>query len=103
MLKHRIGFAQQLQATHRDQVRPEAQERRTQLKRVVESFAQSHPRCRILVTSRTYAYQRQEWRLSGFQVAELAPFTLGQIRCFVDRWYDHVAERRGMRAEQAKA
>ena len=81
---------------------PEAQARRTQLKRVVEEFAQSHPRCRILVTSRTYAYQRQEWRLNGFQVAELAPFTLGQIRCFIDRWYDHVAERRGMRAEQAK-
>jgi len=81
---------------------PEAQARRTQLKRVVEEFARSHPRCRILVTSRTYAYQRQEWRLSGFQVAELAPFTIGQIRCFVDRWYVHVAERRDMRAEQAK-
>ena len=36
---------------------PEAEERRDQIKQAVQDFAASFPRCRILVTSRTYAYQ----------------------------------------------
>ena len=59
---------------------PEAEQRRTQIKQVVESFARAFPQCRIVVTSRTYAYQRQEWRLSGFTEAVLAPFSKEQIR-----------------------
>ena len=74
---------------------PEADERRTQIKQAVESFAAAYPKCRILVTSRTYAYQQQEWRLTGFDEATLAPFSKAQIRTFVDRWYAVVGAARG--------
>ncbi len=81
---------------------PEAEQRRTQIKQVVEDFARAFPKCRILVTSRTYAYQQQAWRLSGFRETVLATFTRGQIIRFVDRWYAHSAEVRGMNADQAQ-
>ncbi len=81
---------------------PEAHRRRIQLKEAVESFAATYPRCRILVTSRTYAYQRQEWRLPAFAEAILAAFSRGQIHRFVDNWYAHIAELRGMHRDDAQ-
>ncbi len=81
---------------------PEANQRRTQIKHVVEDFAVMSPKCRMLITSRTYAYQQQEWRLSGFEEAVLASFSNGQIRRFVDRWYQHIAEMRGQNLENAQ-
>lgn len=73
---------------------PEAHRRRVQIKEAVEDFVAVFSRCRILVTGRTYAYQQQDWRLTNFEVTVLAPFSAGQIRRFVDRWYAHVAELR---------
>lgn len=70
---------------------PEAEQRRTQLKAAVEDFAVSFGRCRFLLTSRTYAYQNQAWRLRDFEATILAPFSDGQIRHFIDRWYAHRA------------
>jgi hypothetical protein len=58
---------------------PEADQRRTQIKQAVEDFACAFPNCRVLVTSRTYAYQKQDWRLQGFTETVLAPFTKGQM------------------------
>jgi hypothetical protein len=58
---------------------PDAKQRREQTKQVVEDFAASHARCRLLVTSRTYAYQEQNWKLRGFAEVALAEFTLPQI------------------------
>ncbi|NLS76118.1 MAG: SUMF1/EgtB/PvdO family nonheme iron enzyme [Chloroflexi bacterium] len=81
---------------------PEAQQRRSQVKTLVESAAAAFPRCRVLVTSRTYAYQRQDWRLAGFAEAVLAPFSQGQILRFVDRWYAHVAALRHMEEQTAQ-
>ncbi len=81
---------------------PEADRRREQIKQVVADFAAAFPACRILVTSRTYAYQQQAWRLPNFTEALLAPFTPGQILRFVDRWYAHVAQLRGMAFEEAQ-
>jgi formylglycine-generating enzyme required for sulfatase activity len=75
---------------------PEADRRRAQVKAAVQGFVEDFPRCRYLVTSRTYAYQRQDWKLEGeFTEAVLAPFTQGQITRFVARWYAHVGAKRG--------
>ena len=81
---------------------PEAQQRRQQIKQAVESFSASFPRCRMLVTSRTYAYQKQDWRLPNFSEAVLAPFSSGQIRSFVEHWYGHIAPSRGWDRDDAK-
>jgi len=81
---------------------PEAEQRRVQIKQAVEDFAAAFPQCRILVTSRTYAYQQQAWRLPGFAEAVLAPFSSGQMRRFVDRWYAHIAQLRGLHAGDAQ-
>ncbi|MBN1218748.1 MAG: SUMF1/EgtB/PvdO family nonheme iron enzyme [Anaerolineae bacterium] len=81
---------------------PEAHQRRVQLREAVEGFASAYPRCRVLVTSRTYAYQQQAWRLPSFSEAVLAPFSAGQIRRFVDGWYAHIAELRGLHPDDAQ-
>lgn len=75
---------------------PEANQRRIQIKQAIEDFAASFPKCRILVTSRAYAYQRQDWRLSGFSESVLAPFSQSQIREFLQRWYSNIASSLGM-------
>ncbi len=81
---------------------PEAQQRRLQIKQAVENFAACFPRCRMLVTSRTYAYQKQDWRLPNFSDAVLAPFSAGQIRSFVEHWYSHIAPSRGWNRDDAQ-
>ncbi|MBK6432560.1 NACHT domain-containing protein [Candidatus Amarolinea dominans] len=81
---------------------PEANQRRTLIKAAVEDFASTFPRCRILVTSRTYAYQQQDWQLNGFQATVLAPFSPGQVGRFVERWYAHIGELRHWNAGDAQ-
>jgi predicted NACHT family NTPase len=71
---------------------PDTQDRRAQIRQVVEDFATTCSRCRFLVTSRTDAYQRQEWKLDGFAEVQLLPFTRAQVRGFVDAWYTHMVE-----------
>jgi len=66
------------------------------LQRIVENWADRFPSCRIMVTSRTYAYRYDSrWRLSErFASAELAPFTWQQVKTYIERWYANVAETR---------
>ncbi len=80
---------------------PEAAQRREQLKQAVEDFAATFRKVRVLVTSRTYAYQQQAWRLNGFAEAVLASFSAGQIARFVERWYAHIAGLRGLHPDDA--
>ena len=75
---------------------PEADERRKQITRMVEDCAGAFPHCRIVVTSRTYAYQKQEWRLGNFRESVLANFSNSQIRYFIEHWYRHIGALRRM-------
>ena len=82
---------------------PEAQHRREAVRQVVLDFRRQFPRVRILLTSRTYAYQRQAWRLPGFAEAVLSPFHAEQVDTFIDKWYVQLAQvRKGLSAEEAQ-
>jgi formylglycine-generating enzyme required for sulfatase activity len=80
---------------------PDADQRREQVKQAVQGFAADFPCCRFLITSRTYAYQRQDWKLEGFAEAVLSPFTPAQIERFIERWYTHVAVVRHLDVDDA--
>jgi formylglycine-generating enzyme required for sulfatase activity len=81
---------------------PEADQRRVQVKTAVEQFAAVFPKVRVLVTSRTYAYQRQDWKLRGFAEAVLAPFSEAQMHRFVERWYAYVGQARRLSADDTQ-
>jgi formylglycine-generating enzyme required for sulfatase activity len=81
---------------------PEAERRREQILQAIGDFTAVHERCRFLVTCRTYAYQKPDWRLGGFESAVLAPFSDGQIRRFIERWYAHIGPRRGLGEADAR-
>ncbi len=80
---------------------PEAHTRRQQIKQAVQDFAASFGRCRFLVTSRTYAYQKQEWKLDGFAEVQLQAFTPQQCTGFVDAWYAHMVDLQRLTAANA--
>jgi predicted NACHT family NTPase len=78
---------------------PDAHHYRAQLRAAVEAFALDFPNCRIVVTTRPYAYRDPEdpdeprVRLNNFEVRSLAPFNESQIESFVNRWYTHVGQK----------
>jgi len=72
---------------------PEARRYRVRLKEKIEQFCRDFPHCRLMVTSRPYAYQDPEARLTGFQVRTLADFSPEQVQTFIARWYAHVGQK----------
>jgi formylglycine-generating enzyme required for sulfatase activity len=78
----------------------EAERRRARIKEAVEDFKKAFSKCRFLITSRTYAYQKQDWRLSGFKETVLASFRLDQIQAFIESWYAHVGSLRGWQKDK---
>ena len=63
------------------------------LQRIIEDWSFRFPKCRVVVTSRTYAYRTgDKWRLSDmFVAAELAPFTVKQMKAYITNWYQQAA------------
>ncbi len=82
-----------------DEVR-EADQRRDFIKRVIESFADLNSRCRIVVTCRPYAYQKNDWQLEGFRTQTLALFSPAQIAQFIEIWYRTLGPRENLTPTQ---
>lgn len=63
------------------------------LQSIIENWATRFSKCRVLVTSRTYAYRRDaKWRLSQrFASVELAPYTALQMQSYIENWYSQAA------------
>lgn len=68
----------------------EAERYREIIKTRVGDFIEKFPNVRVLLTSRTYAYQKQNWKLPGFTEAVLAPFTSTKIDEFIRCWYEQM-------------
>jgi len=79
---------------------PAAEITRERLKEVIEGFSRARPHCRILVTSRPYAYDAKDWRLDGFDAETLAPFDEAKRRAFVRGWYQHLVSRGNVDEDQ---
>lgn len=75
---------------------PQAQGLREKMIKIIGQFCERFSKCRILVTSRTYAYEKQQWQLPGFAAMVLASFNPDQIEFFVRRWYKQVARQRSL-------
>jgi len=83
---------------------PDAYQNRKQIIDILNKSVEEFPRCRFLLTSRTYAWERQEWKINKFSEAKLASFTEQQIETFIDRWYKHsnVQKRSNLSPEDAQ-
>lgn len=82
---------------------PEASGCRDRVKAAILEFRRDLPNVRILVTSRTYAYLHQQWRLQDFESSELAPFGEEQWNAFIEKWYAELSEiRRQIPMETAR-
>ena len=81
---------------------PEANRCREWVKNAVADFAGEFVKVRILLTSRTYAYQHQDWAIPGFEESELLPLTEEQWNPFIEDWYANRPEFKS-RPDQARA
>jgi formylglycine-generating enzyme required for sulfatase activity len=77
-----------------DEVADGANQRR-QICQAIAEFGALYPRCRIVLSSRPYAYQDPAWQLPGFTEVILAPFDDWQIERFVDTYYAHLLHAQG--------
>jgi len=71
---------------------PDPDQSGPRLKAVLEDMGWCYPKCRLVVTSRPYAYQNPKWQLHGFKQTTLAHFSAGQIRQFIHGWYGYLGD-----------
>jgi formylglycine-generating enzyme required for sulfatase activity len=67
-----------------------ATDARIRVVRAVSDFADLYPTCRIVVTSRTRAYEgdyNKKWQLPGWPSVTLADWEYAQMRAFIEAWY----------------
>lgn len=69
---------------------PDQADLRGQLRQAIEEFSASFPKCRIVISSRPYAYQEKRWQLPRFAETHLAPFDLWQMDRFIDYYFLHL-------------
>lgn len=84
---------------------PSAEAQRERVKQAIAGLVTGYPECRVLVTSRPYAYaEGSPWRLDGlgFEAAHLAPLSDRQARGFIAGWYSQLVERGQVDAERAQ-
>lgn len=80
---------------------PSANKMRSKIKNAIDDFTKAYPKCRIIVTSRIYAYQKQDWHLQGYSEELVAPFSKAQIYQLINRYYSHIADIRGIHPDSA--
>ncbi|MCP3676237.1 MAG: hypothetical protein GY721_01210, partial [Deltaproteobacteria bacterium] len=89
-----------------DEVREEDEERkRSIIVDAVGAFAAPLRKCRIIVTCREYAYQKESpWRLpeSDFHVVKLDMFKDEQIKAFTGTWYKTTGKWKGWDAKRSE-
>jgi hypothetical protein len=69
--------------------------------RAVQDAARRFKRCTVVISCRARAFDTALRNQLGWQVATLAPLTLGQMRHFVAAWYGELVARGQISAEQA--
>ncbi len=77
--------------------------RRAVLRRAIEDFADNSvaETAWVIVTSRPYAYESEEQKLHGFQLLDMEPMQVRQVREFIRHWY--LAARRANDWDEATA
>ncbi len=82
---------------------PDAKDARDGILTAVQGFAKRFPKVRLVVTSRPYAYEENDWRLEGdFTTTKLKPFDEGQRREFTTKWFAHAAPKKGLSTSEAE-
>ena len=81
---------------------PQSGQYQARFQDAIIEFRAAFPRARVLVTSRTYAYERDGWALKGFTAARLLDFEALERSTFLRRWFNHAAPKRGLRPVEAE-
>ncbi len=77
-------------------------DQRQQIVDAVNALCSLYPQQRYVVTCRPYAYVGQPWKLQGFHEVTLAPFSTEQIDRFIENWYEQLAARERIPADEAR-
>jgi formylglycine-generating enzyme required for sulfatase activity len=60
------------------------------IKKIIEDFTLSYPKCRVILTCRNSTYQKFNLYLEGFSRTLLSPFSKEQIIRFTKNWFEQL-------------